>query len=87
MYTNNELPLREKKSRVGDFIFPQILKMHDFNKNLALRGDTQKYEDGMHKDADNLSVSYNAWIWAKIKKKNWGEGVKIVKKKNWGELR
>ena len=69
MYTNNELPLREKKSRVGDFIFPQILKMHDFNKNLALRGDTRKYADGMHKDADNLSVSYNAWIWAKIVKK------------------
>ena len=41
-------------------------------KILHCADDTRKYAEDMHKDADNLSVSYNVWIWAKIVKKMGG---------------
>ena len=48
--------------------------------------DTQNYEDDTLKAADDLSASYNMWIWAKIKKKIGGGG-ENREKKFGGELR
>ena len=73
--------MREKKSGVGDFIFSTNReKCMILTKILHCADDTRKYAEDMHKDADNLSVSYNLWIWAKIVKK--GGGVNSLKK--WG---
>ena len=50
--------------------------------------DMRNYEDDMRNAADDRSASYNAWIWAKIKKKNEGGGENREKKlEGGGELR